>query len=79
MAVGGRRTLHLAMSHHARPTWGVLRLELLSASAPEEHARDEGAAGGEVHALVAAGRGGEEAIKRGADLLGRAQAPHLRC
>ena len=37
-------------------------------------AHDEGAAGGEVHALVAEGRGGEEAIKSGADLLARAQA-----
>jgi hypothetical protein len=62
------------------------RLRPLKASQPQlwasvlsQLARDEGAAGGEVHALVAAGRGGEEAIKRGADLLGRAQAPHLRC
>ena len=41
---------------------------------PSQLARDEGAAGGEVHALVAEGRGGEEAIKSGADLLARAQA-----
>ena len=41
---------------------------------PSQLAHDEGAAGGEVHALVAEGRGGEEAIKRGADLLARAQA-----
>ena len=36
----------------------------------------EGAAAGEVHAIVAEGRGGEEAIKSGADLLARAQALH---
>jgi len=41
---------------------------------PSQLAHDEGAAGGEVHALVAEGRGGEEAIKSGADLLARAQA-----
>ena len=43
---------------------------------PSQLAHDEGAAAGEVHAVVAEGRGGEEAIKSGADLLGRAQALH---
>ena len=43
---------------------------------PSQLAHDEGAAAGEVHAIVAEGRGGEEAIKSGADLLARAQALH---
>ena len=43
---------------------------------PSQLAHDEGAAAGEVHAVVAEGRGGEEAIKSGADLLARAQALH---
>ena len=38
---------------------------------PSQLAHDEGAAAGEVHAIVAEGRGGEEAIKSGADLLAR--------